>query len=167
MKSDCKDAINDPELECLTFDMQKTLQLPKITTGVAYYKRQLNLYNLGIHSGSTGEGYFNLWTEDEASKGTQEVGSCLKAHIEKISKPIKKLILRSDSCGGQNRSIKFVLMKMHILQNHETLESISMRYLLSGHSFLPNDTEFGEAETAMKSNEKLYTDEAYIQVMKE
>lgn len=167
MKADCEAAKTDDELETLTFDMQKTLPLPKVPTSIAYYKRQLNFYNLGIHSGSTGKGQFNLWMETEASKGTQEVGSCLKLHIENITKPIKKLILWSDSCGGQNRSIKLVLMMMFILQNHKTLESISMRYLLSGHSFLPNDKEFGEAETALKRKDKLFTDEDYMKTMRE
>lgn len=167
MKVDIAAAKTDNDLETLTYDQQKILILPRITTSIAYYRRQLNLYNFGIHIGSTGQGKFNLWKENEASKGTQEVGSCLKLHIESIATPIKKLILWSDSCGGQNRSIKLVLMMMHVLQNHETLESISMRYLLSGHSFLPNDTEFGEFENALKRKGNIYTDEQYMEVMKE
>lgn len=157
----------DRFLEVLTFDLQKILLLPNLTTSIIYYLRQLNLYNFGIHTGSTGSGKFNIWTEDEASKGTQEVGSCLKSHIDEITRPIKQLILWSDSCGGQNRSIKLILMLMYILHNHETLESISMRYLQSGHSFLPNDSEFGEVETALKRFQHLYTDEHYMKVMKE
>lgn len=166
MRNDLEAAKSDDSLETLTYDMQKTLPIPKLSTSIAYYKRQLNLYNLGIHSGSTGRGQFNLWLENEASKGTQEVGSCLKLHIESIVKPIKKLILWSDSCGGQNRSIKLVLMMMHLLQNHRTLETISMRYLKSGHSFMPNDSEFGEAESALKRLDNIFTDEQYIEVMK-
>lgn len=42
-----------------------------------------------------------------------------------------------------------------------------MRYLQSGHSFLPNDSEFGEVETALKRHEKLFTDEHYMNVMKQ
>ena len=33
----------------ITFDLQKTLPLPKLSTGVAFYLRQLWLYNLGVH----------------------------------------------------------------------------------------------------------------------
>lgn len=165
MLADCESAKHDEELETLVFDMQKTLILPKLTASIAYYKRQLNLFNLDIYSASIGKGKFNLWTEFEASKGTQEIGSCLKLHIGSIRKPIKKLILWSDSCGGQNRSIKMVLMMMHILHNHETLESISMRFLLSGHSFLHCDKEFGEIENALKRHDHLYTLEQYKEVM--
>ncbi|XP_037047212.1 uncharacterized protein LOC119082004 [Bradysia coprophila] len=166
MKDDCAEAQNDDDLETLTFDAQKTHNLPKLSTSIAYYKRQMNLNNLGIHTGSTGKGKFNIWIETEASKGTQEVASCLKMHIEKFPKPKKRLILWSDSCGGQNRSIKFVMMMIFILQNHKTLETISMRYLQSGHSFLPNDSEFGEAETALKKHDNLYTDTQYMDIMK-
>lgn len=127
MNEDLLRAKTDPECETLTFDLQKTHPLPKLSTNIAYYKRQLNLYNFGIHVGSTGKGIFNLWQENEASKGTQEVGSCLKKYIEGIQAPIKKLILWSDACGGQNRSIKLILILNHILQNHSSLESISVR----------------------------------------
>lgn len=94
--------------------------------------------------------------------------SCLRNYIlQKITPAVKHLILWSDSCGGQNHSISLVLMLVHILQNHETLQSITIRYLLSGHSFLPNDSEFGDVEQALKVQQRLYTDIDYINVMKE
>lgn len=127
MNKDLLLAKTDSECETLTFDFQKTHALPKLSTNIAYYKRQLNLYNFGIHVGSKDKGIFHVWQENEASKGTQEVGSCLKKYIESIQAPVKKLILWSDACGGQNRSIKLALILNHILQNHSTLESISVR----------------------------------------
>lgn len=127
MNKDLAMAKTDPTIETLTFDIQKTHSLPKLSTNVAYYKRQLNLYNFGIHVGSTNKGIFNVWLEHEASKGTQEVGSSLKKYIATIKPSVKKLILWSDACGGQNRSIKLILILIHVLQNHLTLESISVR----------------------------------------
>lgn len=75
MKKDLELAKNDNQVETMTFDQQKTHPVPKVPTNIAYYKRQLNLYNLGIHLGSSGSGIFNIWLENEAGKGTQEVGS--------------------------------------------------------------------------------------------
>lgn len=62
----------------ITFDLQKTYPLPKLPTGIVYYKRQLNFHNLRIHVGSSGKGIFNVWIENEAGRGTQEVESCLR-----------------------------------------------------------------------------------------
>ncbi|CAG9822849.1 unnamed protein product [Phaedon cochleariae] len=166
MKHDLKLAKTDPAIETLTFDLEKTHSLPRLPTSIVYYKRQLNLFNQGIHCGSSGKGFFYVWLEYEASRGTQEVGSCLRKFIsEHLKTTATRLILWADSCGGQNRSIKMVLMLQHILQNHSTLETITLRFLQPGHTFLPNDSEFGDVECALKTHNRLYTDKDYIHVM--
>lgn len=168
MNLDITLAKTDPEVETLMYDMMKILLMPRLTTSICYYKRQMNLYNFGIHIGSCGKGRFNIWQENEASRGTQEVGSCLKKYINTITAPVKHLILWSDSCGGQNRSIKLVLMLIHVLQLHSSLQTISLRFRLSGHSFLPNDSDFGDFECALKRNhEKVCTDKAYMKIMED
>ncbi|CAH2098877.1 unnamed protein product [Euphydryas editha] len=166
MKKDLTAAKTNASLETLTFDLEKTHCLPRLPTSIVYYKRQLNLYNLGIHCGSNGKGFFNIWLEHEAGRGTQEVGSCLKKFISEHLKPgVTELILWADSCGGQNRSIKMVLMILHILHGHPTIQKITMRFLQPGHTYLPNDSEFGDVECALKSQIRLYTPEDYISVM--
>lgn len=82
-----------------------------------------------------------------------------------ITHPVENLILWSDSCGGQNRSIKLVLMLIYVLHNHSSLKTINLRYLETGHTFLPNDTEFGDVECRFKSNPEIFTDKAYIEIM--
>lgn len=164
MNADLNLASEKNTVETLTFDMQKTHPLPKIPTNIAYYKRQLNLYNLGIYIGSSKRSIFNLWLENEGGKGTQEVGSCLRKYIlSNIKSPVTDLILWADSCGGQNRSIKLVLMLIHTMQHHTSLQSITLRFLLSGHSFLPNDANFGVIESQLKTQQRLYTLEDYAE----
>ncbi|KAJ8896615.1 hypothetical protein PR048_001959 [Dryococelus australis] len=112
-------------------------------------------------------GIFNIWLEHEVGGGTQEIGSCIMKYIkENIHPPVNKLILWSDSCVGQNRSIRHVLMLMYTLQNHVPFESITLRFLLSSHSFLPNDSEFGNVECDLKIQQRLHTDTDYMSVMK-
>ncbi|XP_045503544.1 uncharacterized protein LOC123700387 [Colias croceus] len=167
LKNNMKLAKEDPTIETITFDLQKTLPLPRISTNIIYYKRQVWVYNLGIHTGSDGQAYCNVWVEGEAGRGSQEVGSCLIKHItEKLRDGVEHLILWSDSCGGQNRNIKLTLMLKALLNDHPTLKQISHRFLESGHSFLPNDTDFGRIECALKHQQRLYTPEDYIRTMK-
>lgn len=168
MKEDLARAQASTTTECLTFDLQKTLPLPRLPTGILFYKRQIWLYNLGIHAGSNNRGFFNLWTENEAGRGAQEVGSYLMKHIsKKITNSVKELILWSDSCGGQNRNIKLTLMMQSALQSHPSLEKIFIRFLISGHSFLPNDADFSNIECSLKHRQRLYVPEDYVKVMKE
>lgn len=169
MKTDIKKAKNPKEkIECLTFDLEKTLPLPRLATGILFYKRQIWLYNLGVYSGSTNKGHFYVWMENEAGRGAQEIGSCLIKHIkDNIPNDITELVLWSDSCGGQNRNIKMTLMLKAVLQSHTSLEKIRMRFLVSGHSFLPNDSHFSDVECALKHQQRLYLPDDYIKIMKE
>lgn len=167
LKNDMQLAKEDRFTETITFDLQKTLPLPRIPTNIVFYKRQLWVYNLGIHSGSDDQAHCNVWVEGEAGRGSQEVGSCLYKHImDRLGDSgVKNLILWSDSCGGQNRNIKLTLMLKALLNDHPTLETIRLRFLESGHSFLPNDTDFGRIECALKLQQRLYTPEDYMQIM--
>uniref|UniRef100_A0A915K0J0 Uncharacterized protein n=1 Tax=Romanomermis culicivorax TaxID=13658 RepID=A0A915K0J0_ROMCU len=49
MKNDRERAKQDHGIMFLTFDLEKTLPLPKISTLIAFYLRQLWFYNCGVH----------------------------------------------------------------------------------------------------------------------
>lgn len=166
MNEDLKKATTDESFECLTYDMEKTLPLPRIPTSIVFYKRQLWLYNCGIHAGSTDNGYCYVWLEGEAGRGAQEVGSCLINYIKHKMGPKEHLVLWSDCCGGQNRNIKMVLMMKSVLSSHATLKTIKLKYLESGHTFLPNDTDFSKIESQLKYHDRIYTAEEYLNVIK-
>lgn len=124
------------------------------------------MFNLGIHSGSDNKGYFYVWIENEGGRGAQDIGSALLKHIHDcVPSAVEHLILWSDSCGGQNRNIKICLMLQYVLQKHKTLKTITFRYRVSGHSFLPNDSEFGDVECALRRQERLYLPEDITRVM--
>ncbi|CAF4947233.1 unnamed protein product [Pieris macdunnoughi] len=119
--------------------MEKTLPLPRIPTNVVFYKRQLWLYNCGVNVSSTNEGYCFVWVEGEAGRGAQEVGSCMIKFIKEIMRPnVERLSLWSDSCGGQNRNIKMVLLLKVILASHPTLKA-KLNDLKSMFNLIPED----------------------------
>jgi hypothetical protein len=74
-------------------------------------------------------------------------------------------VLWSDSCGGQNRNIKITLILKHALASHPTLNKITLKFMIPGHSFLPNDSEFGDVECHLKTQQRIYTDDDYIKIM--
>lgn len=166
LKLDLEKSKECENFQCLTYDMEKTLPLPRLPTNIIFYKRQLWLYNTGIYSGKEHQGYCYVWLEGQAGRGAQEVGSCLLKHIKNnLNNNIKDLVLWSDSCGGQNRIIKIVL-QLKTLFNSTELDSITFKYLYPGHSFLPNDRNFSDIESALKHQQRLYTPQDYINVMR-
>lgn len=168
MKHDMEQAKHNSNLEVATYDMEKVLGLPKLPTNLVYYKRQLSLFHEGVHAGSTNIPYCFIWTEGTAGRGAQEVGSCLKKFIDNyLAQGKEELILWSDSCGGQNRNIKIVLLLKAILETHPSLKTIYFKYLIPGHSYLPNDTDFGEVERSLKYQLRLYTLNEFKQLILE
>lgn len=101
---------NDPNVYALTFDLEKALPFPKITTrSIAYYKRNMYLYNLGVHELSTGLGYMYTWDETTASRGSQEISSGVTKHLLTRARNSKHVVMYSDTCTEQNLNLNFAL----------------------------------------------------------
>lgn len=47
------------------FDLEKVFPYPKLTTSVAYYKRNMYVYNFGIYCFNNDSGYMYMWNETE------------------------------------------------------------------------------------------------------
>lgn len=134
--------------------MEQTQPIPYINTSVAFYKRQLWLYNLGIHTLHDGKGTMCLWTESEGKRGANEVASSLISFLEN-KEGYENLVSFSDCCSGQNRNKIIVSLFFHICQA-TPIKSWTHNFLESGHSFLPNDTDFGKIEKKKKDQLGIY-----------
>lgn len=95
----------------LSFDCQKNQVLPKIPDQIAYYSRQLYMYNFTIVVGSSTnkiakENVFcYAWTENVHAKSANEIASAvfhqLTTQVDLSN--IKKVRLMADGCGSQNK----------------------------------------------------------------
>ena len=151
LREDTALAQSSDDIETLTFDLQQSLPTPTLTVNVVFYKRQLWVYNLGVHNCATGGGYMHMWDESIASCGSQEVISCILAYLRENPTTATHLIAYSDSCGGQNRNINMVCFWMYIVASSEfPFTVIDHKFMLSGHSHLPNNRDFGGIEAARR-----------------
>lgn len=99
-----------------------------------------------------------------ASRGAQEVGSCVRKHIFTYAKNASHIIAYSDACGGQNRNLKQCLILLKLLTEPELhLETIDHKFMVTGHSFLPND--FGVIEQ-YEENRVMYIPDDWYSIIK-
>lgn len=153
------------EVSVICFDLMKTLPTPVLTTGICYYKRQLWTYCFNIHDMGTDNSYMFIWDETIASRGPQEIGSCLLFYIKNFQIS-RKLIMYSDQCGGQNRNIKMSLLCNYITASPDfNVDEIDHKFLVSGHSYLPCDQDFGLIEKEKKFHPHIFVPSDWIAVI--
>uniref|UniRef100_A0A1A9VAE3 Uncharacterized protein n=1 Tax=Glossina austeni TaxID=7395 RepID=A0A1A9VAE3_GLOAU len=63
-----------------SFDLQKPLPFSKLTTSIAYCKRNLYVCNFGCQDFYKNISQMFVWPETEESYGFQEISSCLVKH---------------------------------------------------------------------------------------
>lgn len=133
----------------LTFDMMQNSPVPSMTHSAMYYLRQLYVLVLGIHHTSDDSAYLYAWDESTAGRGPDEIASCLSNHVSARVEDARHLICYSDSCFGQNKN--FVMMSLfNTLINEETFSRIDHKFLVRGHTYLPNDRDFGHISKVKK-----------------
>ena len=150
-----------------TFDLEKTQPLPYLNTSVVFYKRELWLYNFGIHTTQDKKGYMCIWLENEAGRGSNEICSCIHEFLDSTNLTgIEEIHTISDGCMGQNKN-KFVISFMMWVCDNKNIKAWQHTYLESGHSFLPNDRDFGKIEQKKKQQLQIYSKEQYYTLISE
>lgn len=154
------------DITVIAFDLMSTLPTPDISTGIVYYKRQLWSYCLGIHNLSTNEAHMYIWNESVASRGPQEIGSCLLNYIKNFVKT-SRLIMYSDQCGGQNRNVKLAVLCNYMIEKKLSMvQQIDHKFLVSGHSYLACDRDFGVIEKHKKGYNDIYVPNDWVKIIK-
>ena len=105
-----------------------------------------------------------MWPESTASRGTHEIcSSILKYLTLRASPQANHLIVYSDACGGQNRNINVACLWLYIVSSTSyPYTTIDHKFMVSGHSYLPNDRDFGSIEKVSRHAQSVYTPEDWF-----
>lgn len=70
------------------------------------------------------------------------------------------LTLYSNACRGQNGNIYLVCLWLHIVSTN-----IDHKFMISDHSYLPNDKDFGHIELSQKKTAHILVPEDWEEVV--
>ncbi|KAJ8868167.1 hypothetical protein PR048_031976 [Dryococelus australis] len=117
-----------------------------------FYKRKLWTENLS-------PGHFFVWNESIASRGSDEICSCLNKYLEEHDIQGDTLIAISDNCSGQNKNCNLITFWMYVIAKGCFL-TIEHHFPLSGHSMLPCD------RNVRQHVQHVYTPQDWAEILK-
>ena len=141
----------------ITFDLEAILYIPQAQNSELFYKRKLHVYNLTIYD-CLSAGHCYMWDETHGREANSEVFSCLLTYISQLPDNITQLITWSDTCAGQNQNkylLAFMLFAVNS-PNNPNLQTIDVKYMESGHSYLECNSMHSMIERA-KKHRRIYT----------
>lgn len=101
-----------------------------------------------------------------ANKGANDVCSMLLKYINtSIPHSVKKLYLFSDGCPGQNKNNTVVRFLCSLIQISR-FNKIEHYFPIRGHSYLPNDRNFGTIKRKLKLHDRIYVPDQYKELIK-
>lgn len=140
-------------------DFMQNLPLPHIPVQEVFYYRQLWVNVFNIHNISAGNSMYYVYHEGQAKKGPDKV--CTMLVQNELPPQVRHLHLFSDACGGQNRNHTLLRFLCALVQT-KRFETINYYTPIRGHSFMPNDRNFGALKRLIKRLDRVYVPKQYV-----
>lgn len=157
------------EVEVITFELQRALEMPFKTIDESYEWSQLWCSNVCIYDEVCSKPHMYFWEESVAKRGPEQIASCILQYILKVvSKGTKKLILFSKACPF-NRNIKVILMlaKLFDYLKSLSLETVELKFSIRGHDFNACNDCFSAIEKRRKSIQSLFVPKHWLNIIAE
>ncbi len=147
---DKQKAAEELNFKSIAFDLQAVLYTPHAGDSQIYYKRKLAAYNFTIYEHDSKDGYCFLWDETEGKRGAAEISSILLKYLQNLPKNVNHITSFSDTCAGQNRNRFITATMMYAVQTLNNINTIDLKYMESGHSYLEADAMHATIEAASR-----------------
>lgn len=149
------------------FDMQQVQPLPKTPINDAFYAQQVSMYVFCCVDSQSKHPTFFTWTEDQAGRGSSEIGSALLNYLDSLEcENITTLRLFCDGCSGQNKNSHIIHSLYFWLRFKAPIHvtELLLVFPVRGHSFLPADRVFGRVEKLLRKEATISSREEYEKI---
>lgn len=154
---------NQNDVIVTTVDMQKALCMPKLPIKDYYFSRKLVLFNETfatpgkVNTSATAV----LWHEGEAGRKAFNITSSYLAFL-RLHRDAQEVILYADNCSSQNKNWTLLSAMTQMVNDPTTgIQTITMKYLEPGHTFMAADSVHGSITTKLKQHSSLFDIEDY------
>lgn len=144
--------IKDNSTRVFAADMQKVVLLPRMpNTKETFFNSRLITFNETFAAMQKSTNHIIvLWHEAIASRRSEEVASAFIKFL-KSNRDVEKVIVWMDNCTGQNKNFAlYSAILSYMNSEYCTIEQVTLKYLVKGHTFMAADGLHGRIEQAMR-----------------
>lgn len=147
----------------ISIDFMAVTDLPRIPVQDIYYYRQLSVNTFGIYNFANDKIHTYVYHEGTGHKGPDEVCSMLLHYFNNfLDQDYEELNLFCDNCAGQNKNHSMIRFMMALVET-KVFKKINLYFPIRGHSFLPCDRGFGIIKRKLKTIDRIYTINDYVE----
>lgn len=148
---------DDPRHPIVSADLQKVIMLPRMEQfKEVLFTRRICVFNetfAPLGGSATLPVFTSLWHEGIAGRKKEELISCYRTFLL-YYRNAKTVTIWSDNCTSQNKCWALFSFMVYIINSNEVAaESITMKFLEKGHTFMSADSFHHQVEMAMKHYE--------------
>lgn len=144
-------------------DLEKVIMLPRLEEfKVVMFCPRIILFNesfvpLGDKklSGSR-QTYACIWHEAISGRKKDDIASCFKAFFT-YYRDLKHITLWMDNCAAQNKNWSLLSYLVYLINSNDVnLETVTLKYLEVGHTFMSADEFHHQVELSLKRKKRIY-----------
>ena len=151
----------------LHLDFHKNIQIPKLSSQDAYYKKRLTTRLFGIFHANHKVLHAYIYPSTVGGEGPDEVISFLDLFLKRSQTAgFEHLVLWADNCPAQFKE-NYLFFYCNYLVKTNRFSRVDLKFLLAGHTYAICDRRFASIETATKRFETIETPADWVAKLNE
>lgn len=163
---------NSPDTLIFAVDLEKVIMLPRMEEfKTVMFCPRLIVFNQSfvpigdkqVHD--MGLTFAALWHEAITGRKKEDIVSCFGAFFAQ-NRDLKNIILWLDNCAAQNKNWTLYSYLVYLVNSTEVnFDSITLRYLETGHTFMAADEFHHRVERSLKTKKRVYDFEDFCKAV--